>query len=78
MLRLISDNTTTFYGINSIGCDKSGLCDQIIFDICSWVEKFNILITAANIPGKENLDVDGESRKKQKHLQWILSKDIFG
>ena len=71
------DNTTTVYEINSMGCNKFDLCNQIIFDICSWEEKSNIWITAVNIPGKVNEDADGKSLKKQKGLEWMLNKDIF-
>ena len=56
-MKLISNNPAIVYGINNKGCNKSDLCHQIIFGF--W-------ITAAYIPGKENLDANGESGNKQK------------
>ena len=41
---------------------------ELIFDIWSRAEKSNIWITAANISWKENLDGDGESRKKKRKI----------
>lgn len=34
-VKLMSDNTTTIYLINNVGCNKSDLCSQITFDIWS-------------------------------------------
>ena len=34
-VKLMSDNTTTIYVINNMGCNKSDLCSQITFDIWS-------------------------------------------
>ena len=56
-VKLISNSPATVYGINNKGCNKSDLCHQIIFGF--W-------ITAAYVPGKENLDTGGESSNKQK------------
>ena len=67
------DNTATTYGINNMGCHTSDLCNQI-FEIWSWTEKSNIWITTAYIPGMENLNADGEYRKKRKYLEWILNR----
>lgn len=56
-VKLISNSPATVYGINNKGCNKSNLCHQIIFGF--W-------ITAAYVPGKENLDIGGESGNKKK------------
>ena len=46
--------------------------------IWAWTEgKKKIWITASCIPGKENYDVDAESRKKQTELEWMLNQNIF-
>lgn len=39
-------------------------------------EKLNICFTVTYTPGKENLDPEGKSRKKEKDLKWILNRDI--
>ena len=33
--KLMYDNTKLVYGINNMGCNKSDLCNHIIFDMCS-------------------------------------------
>lgn len=68
-VKLMSNNTTTAYGIDNMCCNNSDLYNQIVFDIWSCTEKSNIWITAAYIPRKENSDSGGESRKKQKDLE---------
>ena len=70
------DNRTRIYGINSMGCNKSDLCNQI-FDIWSRAEKSNIWITTANISWKENLDGDGESRKKKERSRMNAKQRYF-
>ena len=76
-VKLMSDNTTTVFGLNNMGCNKPEECNQIIYDIWSWAEKCNIWITSAYFPRKESLEADRESRKKQKDLEWMLDKTIF-
>ena len=57
--------------------NKSDLCHAIISEIGAWAEDKNIWITASYIPGRENYDVDLESRKKQTELEWILNQKPF-
>ena len=53
-VKLLSDNTTTANGINSMHFNKSDLCHSITSEILAWDEDKNIWITASYIPGKEN------------------------
>ena len=59
-VELLSDNTTTVHGINSIHSNKSDLCHSIMSEILAWDEDKNIWITDSYIPGKENYDADAE------------------
>ena len=76
-IKLLSDNTTTVYGINNMHSNKSYLCHSIISEIWTWAEDKSIWITASYIPGKENYNADVESRKKQTKLEWMLNQKIF-
>ena len=68
-VKLLSDITTTVYGINNMHSIKSDLCHSIISEIWTWAEGKNFWITASYIPGKENCDADAQSRKKQSELK---------
>ena len=70
-VKLLSDNTTTVHGINSNKSDFYHPISEI------WDCGEDIWITASYIPGKENYDVDTESRKKQTYLEWMLNQQIF-
>ena len=76
-MKIVSDNITTVYGINNMGCNKSDLCNLITFDIWSWVEKSNIWIKASYIPGTENLDANRESRKKTERSRMDVKQRYF-
>ena len=76
-VNLLSDNTTTVYGINNMHSNKSYLCHSIISEIWTWAEDKSIWITASYIPGKENYNADAESRKKKPKLEWMFNQKIF-
>ena len=74
-VKLLSDNSTTVHGINRMGSSKSVSCNAIICEIWEWAEKHNIWITTAHIPGKQNVEVDKESiRKNEKDKEWMLNR----
>ena len=49
-VNILSDNTTTGYGIDKMSTDNSNTCRKIICDIWDWVEQSNIWIIASHIP----------------------------
>ena len=75
--KLLSDNTTTVYGINNMHYNKSDLCHAIISEIWAWAERKIIWITASYIPGKENYYADAESLRKQTEMEGILNQKKF-
>ena len=72
-VKLLSDNTTTVYGISNMHSNKSELCHSIIFEIWAWADDKNVRITASYIPEKVNYDADAESHKKQTELELMLN-----
>ena len=72
-VKLLSDNTTTVYGISNMHSNKPELCHSIIFEIWAQADDANIRITASYIPEKVNYDADAESHKKQTELELILN-----
>ena len=68
-VKLLSDNTTTAYGINNMYSTKPDLCHSIISEIKAWAEDKNIWNTASYIPGKENYDAEAKSCKKVTELE---------
>ena len=77
-VKFLSDNSATVHGINRMGSSKSVSCNAIICEIWEWAEKHNIWITTAHIPGKQNVEVDKESRRKnEKDKEWMLNREVF-
>ena len=76
-VKLLSDNTTTVYGINNMHYNKSDLCHSIISEIWAWAERKIIWITASYNPGKENYNADAESRRKQTEMEGMLHQKKF-
>ena len=77
-VKILSDNSTSVHGINRIGSSKSVSCNAIICEIWEWAEKHNVWITAAHIPGKQNVEADKESRRKnEKDKEWMLNREVF-
>ena len=72
-VKLLSDNTTTVYGMSNMHSNKSELCHSIIFEIWAWADDKNVRITASYIPEKVNYDADAESHKKQTELELMLN-----
>ena len=75
-IRLMIDNTTAVWGINKKGSSKEKL-HQVIKAIWIWALKRNIWLSAAHIPGKENVDADYESRNASSSAEWCLDQYFF-
>jgi hypothetical protein len=70
------DNTTSCTYINKYG-DKHSQLDSIAREIWFWCIERNIFLSAAHIPGKENVDADKQSRIKNEDLEWALRPELF-
>ena len=56
--RIISDNTTTISYINSMGGCKATECNFLTKYIWDWARERNVWLSAAHIPGSNNVDAD--------------------
>ena len=71
-VKFFSDSTTAIACINKLEISHSELCHHITKQIWEWAEKKDIHITAAHIPGHENINADRESRELSYDLEWML------
>jgi len=71
------DNSTAVAYINKKGGIKSDLCDILAKDIWVWCYNKNIHISAAHIPGSENIAADFLSRNFNDNHEWQLNPIIF-
>ena len=75
LLRL--DNTTAVAYINGMGGTKSLDCNNMARSIWKWCVERDIWITAAHLPGKQNVEADERSRKFNDRSEWKLNKQEF-
>ena len=75
-LKTMIDNTTAVSYINSMG-GRSLTCNQITRELWVWCASHGIWLSAAHIPGKENVLADKESRKKDSDTEWKLNPELF-
>lgn len=73
-IRLMCDNTTAVSVINHMGTSHSIPCNKLAKQIWEWCLKRGLWISAAHIPGKDNLVADFESRRNQRESEWMLDK----
>ena len=71
-VRIMSDNATVVSYINEIGGCKSPLCNGL----WEWAMARNIWLSAAHIPGSNNVSADALSRKFSMELEWMFSKQV--
>ena len=77
-VRMFCDNTTAVQCINKMGSCRSPSCDRIVKLIWEWARENNNFITAAYIPGVENVTADEESRSSHNEdLEWMLDTNLF-
>ena len=60
-----------------MGTTKRSICNDIVKNIWLFCVKNKIWITAAHIPGAENVIADYDSRKSYKDAEWMLNPEIF-
>lgn len=72
-VRINIDNMTAVSAINHMGTSHSLLCNQLASELWSWCIEKNIWLSAAYIPGKDNVIADYESRRKSDmSKEWML------
>ena len=76
-VKIFSDSQLAVQVISKIGTTKSSICKDILKNIWLFCVKNKIWITAAYIPGAENVIPDYKLRKSYKDVEWILNPDIF-
>ena len=65
----MSDNTTTVANLNKQGSTHSIICNEITREIWNFAISKNIWISAAHIPGTENVEADTASRQFQDETE---------
>ena len=76
-VRIMADNMTAVIYINNMGGTKSKECNQIAKEIWQWAESRNIWISAAHIPGTDNVTADTGSRQFNDATEWMVSDHAF-
>ena len=76
-VKIFSDSQVEVEIINKMGTTKSSTCNNIVKNIRLFYVKNKIRITAAHVPGAENVIADYESRKSYKDAEWMLNPEIF-
>ena len=75
-IRVMMDNNTAVAYINNMGGIRSDLCDDIAFDIWQWTPEQQIWVSAAHIPGSENVVADKNSRIFERSSEWKLRESV--
>ena len=60
-----------------MGGIRSDLCDDIAFNIWQWPAEQQIWVSAAHIPGSENVVADKSSRTFERSSEWKLRERVF-
>ena len=72
-IKIMIDNTTAVSIINNMGTCHSDPCNSIACQIWRLCEENGLWLTAAHIPGKENVTADYESRNSNLDTEWMLN-----
>lgn len=75
-IKIFMDNTTSCAYINKFG-GKTTELNTLARDIWFWCLDKNIHLTAAHIPGTDNVEADKESRSFNEDLEWSLCPEAF-
>ena len=76
-IRIMCDNTTAVNVINHMGTSHSDSCNSVAKEIWEWCIDRKIWLSAAHIPGIQNLIADFEFCKNQRASEWRLDKVSF-
>ena len=73
-IRIMCDNTTAVTVVNHMGTSHSDSCNSEAKEIWEWCIDCKIWLSAAHIPGKQNLIADFESCRNQRASEWRLDR----
>ena len=76
-VRVKSDNNCTVSYLNAMGGVKSQSCNKLSVQIWSWCIERNLWLSAAYLPGADNMADYGSRNFKNENVEWMLDKDIF-
>ena len=76
-ISIFCDNTSAVGIINKMGSCKSSVADSIVQKIWNLCQEKEIWITAAHIPGKDNVEADICSRRAYRDSEWKLDPQLF-
>ena len=76
-VKVMVDNMTAQSDLNHMGTSSSEKRNGLAKEICLWCAQRNIWLTAAHIPGVENVEADKQSKLPHSQLEWTLDKSIF-
>ena len=76
-IRIMTDNTTTMQCINNQGSARSPQCNEVAMSLWQWAIPKGIWLSAAHIPGVDNIEADKASREFNDNLEWSLDMDYF-
>ena len=76
-IRLMMDNTTAICYVNKMGGTKSPGCNRVAREIWQTCIEHNVWLSAAHIPGKENVVADTASRVFEDAHEWMISDIVF-
>ena len=76
-MKFFSDKATAVAMINQTGTCKNRALNKRAQSIWDFRQQFHIWTTASQIPGKENFEVDFESRREYEDAEWMVNPKIF-
>eukprot|EP00794_Sanderia_malayensis_P020896 gene20895-22947_t len=76
-VKIMIDNTTAVAVINNMGTCHSVSCNSIPCEIWQFCETNVMWLTAAHIPGTENIIADRESRNTNIDTEWMLNPKVL-
>ena len=76
-VKVFSDNTTTVTYINNMDGSHSLHCNALTRDMWLWCIVKGIWLSAAHLPGSQNIQADRASRIFHDQTEWKLDQDIF-
>ena len=71
------DTVTAIAYVNNMGGIKSETCNNITCRIWNFCIKKEFWVSAANIPRKNNIEADHQSRLMQDATEWKLHPELF-
>ena len=76
-IRGMADNTTAVAYINHQGGTKSPECNKVTGDFWECAEARELWLSAAHIPGVENVLADFKSRNFSDNLEWSMRDKLY-